>query len=618
MRCSVSLGATLALLASVASAQVSATGAKAKPKVMPMIPQLGYAQAQPASTTRSPTGRWDTRSVTVIAAGRSATGQLLHLRGLDGIEKAQGLPDGARRLLEMHVRTLRPGDPDHYLVNTKLAEEWSRTHIVPANIKPSDNGGDSHSGCDVFSTHCASEAVQHAAGQASEQWQKVWQQAEADWKHAADQLSNEWNVVEDCFADHTLPPLDVPVKVSIDPAMTVSMSTSGSKDLGGGGAASGTVTGSVGLGFPMQSDFRTTLELFYIPCLPFVVRPKSIAGTGVMAVGERLTTSVVASGKFDRLFTVPPTGGPQIPIEVIPIMIGDVPIAELDVSAYIEGNIEVGGQGKAEGRFQLDNPHKAEFSFACSGAGCTGSPRSLPDPTTATESAQLQGSVFVKPAIFTALQLDFDVDALSARVGPQPYLLGSAAGCAAVAASQTIGGSSTSSQNQGLMADLDWGVDLRAEALIARQVVGPKYQHSVTGDKHLWFRDLMPGGSTALVASVNGPTQVAPTKAATYKVRMPSCYPFTNAVQYRLTWTGNATPAATPSCRWQVGQGTCTFDPTKDLALGLTWSGPGSYTITVVAIGDEHHRVFAPAPKPTQVNVTVGAGAAATNGGGAP
>jgi len=106
------------------------------------------------------------------------------------------------------------------------------------------------------------------------------------------------------------------------------------------------------------------------------------------------------------------------------------------------------------------------------------------------------------------------------------------------------------------------------------------------------------------------PTQVAATKTAAYKVRMPSCYPYTNPVQYRVSWTGNATPAPTPSCKWQVGGGTCTFDPTKDLALSLTWSTPGSYALTVTAVGDDHHRIFQPAPKPTQLNVTVGTGGA--------
>ena len=156
------------------------------------------------------------------------------------------------------------------------------------------------------------------------------------------------------------------------------------------------------------------------------------------------------------------------------------------------------------------------------------------------------------------------------------------------------------------MADLDWGVDLRAEALIARQIVGQPFVHSVTGDKHLWFRDLAPSGSTSLVVLASGPTQIAAAKSATYTLHMPSCYPYTNTIQYRVSWTGNATPVATPACRWQSGQGTCNADPTKDLAVALTWTVPGTYAISVVAVGDEHHRVFSPAPKPTQLTVTVG------------
>jgi hypothetical protein len=270
--------------------------------------------------------------------------------------------------------------------------------------------------------------------------------------------------------------------------------------------------------------------------------------------------------------------------------------------------VEVGGAGKADAHFQLDNPHKATFGFSCDGTGCS-LPKlaSVPDPTTTTEGAQVQGQVFVKPAVYTALLLDFDIDALSARAGPQPYLLGTASGCAAGTATQTAGGPSSSQENHALTADLDWGVDLRAEALIARQVIGRPYVHSVTGDKHLWFRDLAPGGSSALVAVVDATAQAAVAQAAVYKVRMPSCYPYTNPVQYRVSWTGNASPAPAAACHWQAGQGTCTYDPTKDLAIALTWPAAGSYAVSVVPVGDDHHRTFQPAPPVTRVAVTVGA-----------
>ena len=181
-----------------------------------------------------------------------------------------------------------------------------------------------------------------------------------------------------------------------------------------------------------------------------------------------------------------------------------------------------------------------------------------------------------------------------------------ASGCAEGSAQQGSDGTATSEENHALTADLDWGVELRAEALVAGQVVGNPYIHSVTGDKHLWFRDLAPGGSTALVASVQGANTAAATKPASYKVKMPSCYPYTNKVQYRVSWTGGATPAGNSMCQWQASKssGTCQADPTKDLVINLTWPQAGSYSLTVVPVGDDHHRAFSSAPQVTQVAVS--------------
>ena len=575
------------------------------PVMAPAIPSISYGPPQPWSGMRGQGGRFESRPLTSVIQGRSTSGTILHLRGLDGIERAPGLPDGARRLLEMHVRTLKAGESDHYLVNTALAQQWIAAHPVPADVKPPESGG---SGCKDWysSVHCVEEAGQQVVNQASAEWQKAWQQAVDTWNHAAGELTSDWHVAQDCFMERTLPLPNIPVRFSVTPAMTVHLEQSGSKDLTGGGSASGTVQGTVGLGFPIQGDFSNDLDLFYIPCLPFVVRPKRLAGSGTLTVGERLTAGVSATGRFDKVFTIPPTGGPQVPIEVIPIIIGDVPVAELDISVYIEGSIEVGGAGKAEANFQLDNPHKAAFAFDCSGSGCQAQSRGLPDPTTTAEAAKIQGQVFVKPAIYTALQLDFDVDALSARAGPQPYLLGAAAGCAMAGASGTIGGPTTGAASQALAADLDWGVDLRAEALIARHVVGRPFLHSVTGDKHLWFRDLAPGGSTALVATVDGAASVTAGAPVQYHTRMPSCYPYTNPITYRIAWTGNGVPAANAACQWQGGGGVCTFDPTRDLVITLTWPAAGSYSLSVLPVGDSHHRIFQPAPAPTQVAITVG------------
>ena len=546
--------------------------------------------------------RFASRRVTAMVGGKNVSSTLLHLRGLDGIEKAPGIPDGVRRLLEMHVRTLARGESDHYIINTELAEQWASTHPVPDDIKPADVNPNTHSGCHTWSMHCASEAAQHAEQQTQQQWDALRDAATKAWNHASDELTHDWNVAAGCFADDriSLPPL--PVEFNVTPQMTIPLETSGKNTKAG---ASGTLKGTLGIGFPMQGNFTTSLDLFYIPCLPFLVRPRSFAGSGTLGVGEKLTGSVTATGQFDKTFTIPPTGGPKIPIEVVPVIIAGVPVAEVDVSAYIEGNVEVGGAGRGEGRFEVDNPHQASFEFNCSGSSCGASSRGIPDPSTASESAEINGRVFVRPDIYTALQLDFDYDALSVRAGPQPYLLGAVNGCVYGAAAQSTVGSSTAEEDHALTGDLDWGVDLRAEALVASKVVGAPYRHSVTGDKHLWFADLAPGGSTALIAALDATATSAVGHPASIKVQMPTCYPFTNPIHYQVSWNGSAAPAVNPACHWQARSGTCTFDPRHPLAIDLTWPTAGTYNVTVVATGDEHHRTFSPRPPPTTATVRV-------------
>jgi hypothetical protein len=566
----------------------------------------GPARQAPPVAAQSPQVllRYATRRVATVYQGQPVSATLLHLRGLDGIEQAPGLPDGVRRLLELHVRTLPKGASDHYIVNTELAAQWAATHDVPDDIKPTDVDKNTHSGCHTWSMHCAEEAAAHAEQQTEQQFEALRQKAVDAWNHAGGQLTQLWHQAEGCMADDrlTLPPL--PVQFNVTPNMTIPVETSGKSKTAG---ASGKVSGTLGIGFPMQGDFTTTLDLFYIPCLPFVVRPRSFTGSGTLTVGERLTGSVTATGQFDKTFTIPPTGGPKIPIQVFPVVIAGVPVAEVDVSAYVEGNVELGGSGTASGQFEVDNPHRAAFAFDCSGQACPAESRGIPDPTTATESAELKGNVFIRPDIYTALQMDFDYDALSVRAGPQPYLLGSLAGCVHGTASQSSAAATTTEEDHALTADLDWGVDLRAEALVAKKVEA-RYQHSVTGDKHLWFKDLAPGGSTALIAVVAGdaaPRAGAPTS---FKVHMPTCYPYTNRIHYRVSWTGNAAPGITPNCQWQVGGGTCTFDPRQALPISLRWPSTGDYRLTVTAVSDEHDRTFSPAPPPTTTQVKVTGG----------
>ncbi len=556
---------------------------------------------------------------------------VVHLRGIEGIEKAQ-IPEGAKNLLIMHAMTLPPNELDHYIVNTKLAEEWMKAHPAPASTKK--HAGTTHSGCHAISMHCAGEAAKHAQGEAERQNEKLRQQAEGEWRHVSLEAAHDWKMAEDCMADKTLHLTDLPVKFSVLPAFSLSAEKDGKTNISHG-SASGKVKGTVSFGVPLQGDFKARVDLFYIPCLPFAVRPKKLGAGGTMTVGTRIGAELIATGEFHQSFPIPPTGGPHIPIEIIPIVIGGVPVAELDVSLYFDGTLDLDGEGKLDTRFNLDAEHKTAFDFDCEGSGCKFNSHTVPVPSTTSEAAKIEGRVHVIPKFYAALQLDFDVDAFTARAGPQPYLYGEVYGCGAASATQSTMAATTVQTSYALTTDLDWGLELRAEALALNQKLGgfttdllkPPHQH-------LYFKDL--ANSSALVPGIQGTMQPAAGQTTPYRVKMPACYPYSDPIEYRAKWTGGATasngaPSATaasattapprgtsailpnqrgtPSaaasgpCTLQATEGDCWADPTKDIVLGLAWPAPGSNSLTVNPVRDKHGRVFG--GKGTEIDVNV-------------
>lgn len=571
------------------------------------LPRVSYGEPIPASAAEPvarAAARFATRTVTARQGGRDLSATVLVVGGRVGMKQvpADALPDGARRLLEMHARTLRRDESGYYIVDPAAAREWAKTHAVPDHIKPKEEEKKDDSECgDKWSMNAAQDCVQDAGDAVAAEWERARERAEQWWKGSTSELADLWGETASCFTERTLPGGRAPVKFAITPSMTVDMQQSGSK-----GAADGAIKGVVRLGIPIEADFEAETKFFYIPCLPFAVRPKELTADGAMTVGQQLGIEVEATGSFAKTFTIPPTGGPQIPLQVIPIIIGNVPVAVLDVSAYIEGEVEVEGKGEARGQFAVANSHRSTFEFTCDGQGCKGKSKGKTEPATANERAEIQGQVSVKPGIYTALQLNLNYNVLGARAGPQPFLLGTAIGCAAGSASQSTRGVSTSETSAALTADLDWGVQIRAEALAGGQRIGSRWEYEAMDPRHIWFRDLAPGGSTALQATVAAPAAVTAARAASFKLRMPACYPYSEPVHYRITWTGNATPAPNPACSWEAGAGTCRYHPAKDLAFNLSWPTPGTYAVSAVLLKDGH-RTFASAP-PVGLEIVVAAG----------
>ena len=556
------------------------------------------------------------------AAGRLAQrpnfrGNGIHLRGLDEIDSSTAIPESAKILLMMHVGTLPENASDHYIVNPQLAAEWAKTHKVPASMKPTKKKKKKKK-CDWTHSGGCADTVQQTA-------QDIWDSASDDWKRAwkanTKNLAEEWNELEDCFADHRLRLADIPVRFKVAPEFPVSLEKSASKG-GQSGKASGTAKGTLTVGLPVEADFRAQVELFYIPCLPFAIRPRSVGADGTMTVAARLGANVVATGNFEADYTIPPGGGPAIPIAVIPIVIGGVPVAILDVSLYVDGTVRVGGEGQLDGKFVLTAPYRNDFDFECNGHRCTGKMKNQPVPTTTTENVVLKGSVHVQPAIYTALQLSLNFEALAARAGPQPFLYGEVRGCSATAAAQNTAGLSTAQEFHALTADLDWGIEFRAEGLVAGEQVAA-HVDEVMKRRHIAFSDIAPGGSTALSPSLSGPVQLAAGSPGAFVLKSRPCHPFSDAVDYQLTWSGSApapsstapvrlpvgqigkaAPPASSACTWGSGTATCKLKPGTDAPFTLAWPQAGAYTLTATPLRDAHGREFR-AERAIQMNINV-------------
>lgn len=556
-------------------------------------------------------------------APRSKNPNILQLKGIDEIRAATGLHQGARDLLVLHARTLEAHDMDEYIVNSKLADEWFKKHPkLPDSVHEAakDKGKKKKKGCSTkhISTGCVKNEVSQAADDLTEVWRKAYSDTTAE-------VGRAWDKALNCFSDHTLPALKIPVKFSITPEFPVNVQKGG-------------VKGNVTVGVPIAGDFMTELKLFYIPCLPFAIRPKTLGADGTMETGGTLRANLTLTGQFDHTFLVPPSGGVKIPIQVFPIVVGGVPIAEMDVSVYVEGSVKIDGKGTLAGDVKLQSTQKTAFDFECSGHGCNLRSHGLPSPpATAMESIKLDGRVHVKPAIYTALQLSFDWELLEARAGPQPFLLGELYGCAAASGTQSTSGASTSTGSQSIVADLDWGLDIRAEALAATKKVAHKtlkidVSPGTSGkNAHIYFKDLVQ--STGLVPVVTGASQAAVGQPAAYMITMPECYPYRdapdNTLQYRVTWTGGASAGAGApagardtsksvgiglgkassggsqgTCTFQGGQGTCSAAPKSNTAFNLTWPASGDYVLTVMPVDDKHGHKF-DASRRRQVNIKV-------------
>jgi hypothetical protein len=548
---------------------------------------------------------------------REAAGQqmvtspgVVHLQGIEGIKGASGIPQGAKDFLLLHARTLEAQEEDTYIVNVKSAEEWFKTHKVPDSVTKAakDDGKKKSKGCSThhISTGCVKNEVQQSLDDLTKVWRKAWSDTTAE-------AARDWNRAQDCFADHELPPLSVPVAFSTLNEFPVPISITNAH-------------GSLSMAVPVNANFTATLKVFYIPCLPFAVRPKSLGANGWLESGGILKGSLTTGGQLGNTFVFPiGGGGATFSMGSIPVGIHGAPVSTMEIALYVEGRLTLEGKATLNGNMSLQSMQKVGYDFECSGHGCNMSVHGMPDtPTTAIESVKLDGKMIVRPEIYSALKLSFGGKMLEARAGAHPYLIGELYGCGGTTAMQNTAGDSSLTPSYALTADLDWGFDMRAEAFVANKRVvlkelNPPGMGGASSGKrtHLLFKDL--AQSTGLIPTVTGSKQGSVGQVSAFMIKMPQCYPFRdtpdNALQYQVKWTGNASPSAsagtvrplqplalgagksntettTDACNFQAGHATCQGLPTKDTAFQLAWPASGSYVVTVIPVSDRHGHKF--------------------------
>jgi hypothetical protein len=544
-----------------------------------------------------PLARYDQRTVTASDNGQTVSGQIVHIRGLDGIRQAlaQGvIPQTVADILAMHLQTLPAGQSNHYMVNPQLALAWSKAHPEPQSlVGAATNDNPQWCGDWWKSAKCSLQDYNDIRAQMQQKWNDLVQDLSRRWGQPAEQFTEQYKTLA-----------KIPVAFNQPNQIRVPLKYSKSE-----GPYSGQVDGYAAVGFPVSGNFTMDVSVFYVEALPFMTRPRSVEADGSVTTGTTFSAGVTATGTFKQDF---PIFSGQYPIEMLPIIAGGVPIAEVDISAYIAADVDVNVTAQVDASYEVDQTHTINFRYGCDGGGCSGTNTQEPTHTTTIKKAEIKGQASITPAVYTALQADFDFDALSLRAGPKPALIGEINGCASFASTTVTGAAPSVQRSQGLMADLDWKTDFIWEALIGGQTVAGNSSapNALVGRRHILFQDLLPGGSSALMASVTEALNPTMGQPVLFKVQMPQCYPYRDTIQYHVAWTGVAgapkqsgPSASACTLNYSQSQGTCFGDPTKELDIALDWPSEGAYSFSVVPVHDNHPRDFNVTPNPIGVSV---------------
>ena len=342
-----------------------------------------------------------------------------------------------------------------------------------------------------------------------------------------------------------------------------------------GGAFTGTLTATGNIQAAATGEIEIALKRAKVLwwCIPYGVRFHfaHAYGSATVDYGSSITGTANYTNSWEWDLTKIPLFSLNFFIGPIPVHIGfNLPINYgLDLQASATGTVTYTGAESASG----------SFDYTCTMAGCNGTAAYTPyNPVspqigTAGVSGRIQPHFWVQAAIRAYLYSEW---LAYAQVGVRPYVRGDLWGY--------YGNNCGDANADGLFETVDaLALDLDLQVYLTAQArafgASPTKWNDLwhTPRYHLGFWDLI--GSEALQPMLGGSSTAAPGVSQAYTAKMRPCYPWTDNVNYGLTW-GDATSSSLSGA------------PQSAASASHAWSTAGTKTLTLTAQNDAHGRSF--------------------------
>lgn len=327
--------------------------------------------------------------------------------------------------------------------------------------------------------------------------------------------------------------------------------------------------------FPLRAELSASVKVkvLEVACAPVALKLKYIRVHGSFDVRSELSldAQIGVTQKFRARVVTEPLGGFVFFVGPIPVYLG--------CDAYLDATIEFTAPNLVQVAYAATGEGKGSIDLKCTTGSCSGTQtfeHHWHDKGDATFAAQGVRAV-IKPGLEGGLVAYVnDPDFIKAYFAVRPYLQSDV--WAATSGQCQTPGVADDGPAVALTMDLDSGLDVVAGVDTFLPGVAKEFE-LYSWQEHLKFIDLV--GSTALtpVVQVKPPTTAG--AAETFTVRMRSCYPYKDKVNYQLGF-GDETG----------GKGGSYWGSPSGAQTSHTYAAEGSFALSARALGDKHGRSF--------------------------